>query len=314
MEPSLNPDGSIVSPLEVERFVEGLEKIPLEEVGSTKWMRQHAVMEKLNLQAHQSAQSNSDEYILEHILLHNKLEMLVHDLITIEAWKQNVYPHLLPRLAGKNTIRTYFILYHEATVINLLECFLFHRHVCAAAADQMVDLTDYCARKLTRLNGGYDFRQIDPNTGGNDGMKLTGGSGAEGDDEEEKRKLAKERAEKLSNRSPTEELRDHLTEIEFRVCISSVACIRFVIEHADALPLNVVSRVTDTHDMLLLIIPLIENPPWIRRTDDGTWQKIIEQVDPPSLDVHVHSSALNRTQSYLLAHPHLSNPIHIYLH
>jgi hypothetical protein len=49
-------------------------------------------------------------------------------------------------------------------------------------------------------------------------------------------------------------------------------------EHADALPLSAISRITDTHDLLVLFIPLIENPPWTRRMPDtGKWQKLVEQ-------------------------------------
>ena len=30
-------------------------------------------------------------------------------------------------------------------------------------------------------------------------------------------------------------------------------------------------------DALLLLVPLIENPPWTRRRKDGKWEKFIEQ-------------------------------------
>jgi hypothetical protein len=43
------------------------------------------------------------------------------------------------------------------------------------------------------------------------------------------------------------------------------------------LPLSVVSRISDTHDLLMLLIPLIENPPWTRRLPTGKWQKLIDQ-------------------------------------
>ena len=53
---------------------------------------------------------------------------------------------------------------------------------------------------------------------------------------------------------------------------------RMLCEHADALPLSAISRITDTHDLLVLFIPLIENPPWTRRMPDtGKWQKLVEQ-------------------------------------
>jgi hypothetical protein len=95
-----------------------------------------------------------------------------------------------------------------------------------------IEIVDYCARKLTRLNGGYDFRSLEPisNLGSSDGVKSF--------------------AQSLENRTPTEELAQYLTEIEFRVCISACALARFICEHADALPLSVATRITDTHDFL----------------------------------------------------------------
>ena len=244
----------IVDALEAERQIELLRKFNIEEVGSSEWMQQHERMEKLNLQAHQSAMTQSDEYILESILTFNKLEVLIHDLLIIEAWKEFIYPLLSERLAGRNSMRLYFIFYHEATVVNLLECFLYHKHVCEAGGEKILELVDYVARKLSRLNGGYDFRSVD--------AVAKGFSGASAD-------AAKEFASALECRTPIEELTQHFTEIEFRVCISACSVARFLTEHADVVPLSVLSRITDTHDLLMLFIPLIENPPWTRRLDNG---------------------------------------------
>ena len=248
----------VLDPSEAERHVEQLRKFDVEEVGSSAYLKQHEVLEKLNVQAHQSAMSNSDEYVLEAMLTFEKVEVLVHDLMVIEAWKEKMYPELLDRVAGRNTMRMYFILYHEATVVNFLEVFLYHRHVVEALKDTSVEVIDYCARKLVRLNGGYDFRAIEPADRSDKGVK--------------------EVADDLAKRTPKEELAQHLTEIEFRVCIAAVSVGRMLCEHADALPLSAVSRITDTHDLLVLFIPLIENPPWTRRLPDtGKWQKLVEQ-------------------------------------
>jgi zinc finger MYND domain-containing protein 10 len=49
--------------------------------------------------------------------------------------------------------------------------------------------------------------------------------------------------------------------------VTAVAMLRFICEHIAALPLSVMTRVLDTHDVLLGLVPLIENPPWTRRLD-----------------------------------------------
>mmetsp|Transcript_3815 Transcript_3815/g.5931 ORF Transcript_3815/g.5931 Transcript_3815/m.5931 type:complete len:451 (-) Transcript_3815:188-1540(-) len=260
-ESSMFGSGYIVDPMEAERFVEGIRKFDLEEVGSSAWMRQHEVLEKLNLQAHQSAMTRSDEYILESVLTFGKLEVLIYDLLVIEAWKEYVYPLLVDKLAGRNSMRLYFILYHEATVINLLEVFLYHKHVCESGGEKLLELVDYVARKMTRLNGGYDFSYMDELD-----TSMTGVS----------EDSAKEFAESLQHRRPTDDLRRQLTEIEFRICVSACSVARFLCEHSDNLPLSVVSRICDTHDLLMLFIPLIENPPWTRRLPNGKWQKLVD--------------------------------------
>ena len=253
---------TVVDPSTAERLVEGLVKFNVEEVGSAQWIEQHVNIEKLNLQAHQSAMTNSDEYVIEALLTFDKVKVLIHDLLIIEAWKQYVFPLLKERVASRNSIRIYFVLFHEATVVNLLEVLLYHRHVCDSCGEFMLEVVDYVARKLTRLNGGYDFRSIEPRA------SLSKSPGLDS---------AAEQAAAMAAVTPEVETMTQFREIEFRVCISSCALARFICEHADAMPLNVISRITDTHDLLILLVPLIENPPWTRRLEDGKWQKLIDQ-------------------------------------
>lgn len=47
-----------------------------------------------------------------------------------------------------------------------------------------------------------------------------------------------------------------------------MALLRFLCEHLHRLPLGVITRVLDTHDVLLGLVILIENPPWTRRTEE----------------------------------------------
>lgn len=261
----------VLSVLDAERFVEELREFDIEEVGTDKWMEQHERVEKLNLQAHHCAMSNSDEFVLEAILTFDKLKVLIHDLVITEAWVDLVFPTILKDLAGKNSMRTYFILYHQASLINLLEVLLYHKHVCEAGGELLLELVDYCARKMCRLNGGYDFSKFDP-VGEQQAVPSLSSSANEN---------AKKFLEELEKRTPEEDLMQHVSQIEFRVCISVVSIARFICEHAESLPLSVSSRITDTHDYLIMMIPLIENPPWSRRIPAPSgkgmkWQKLVD--------------------------------------
>lgn len=56
-------------------------------------------------------------------------------------------------------LHSFFKLYHEATIVNLLELLLYHQESIAQLEDYMIDLVDYCFRKFTFLNVWY-ARQI----------------------------------------------------------------------------------------------------------------------------------------------------------
>jgi hypothetical protein len=85
-------------------------------------MEQHEWLEKLNLQAHQSARAHSDEFVLEAFITFDKLPCLIRDLLLVDVWREQVLPLLLDDISERRaTMRAYFVLYHEATVINLLE-------------------------------------------------------------------------------------------------------------------------------------------------------------------------------------------------
>ena len=75
----------------------------------------------------------------------------------------------------------------------------------------MIDLVDYCSRKLTRLNGGYDFRSLEPAANASINSENL-----------------KAYSKKLEERTPKEELAQHLTEIEFRVCIAACSLSRYI--------------------------------------------------------------------------------------
>jgi hypothetical protein len=44
-----------------------------------------------------------------------------------------------------------------------------------------------------------------------------------------------------------------------------VTVLRYLCAQGSKLGVSVLSRISDTHDVLTLIVPLIDNPPWTRR-------------------------------------------------
>ena len=73
-------------------------------------MKQHEDLEKLNLQSHHNAVSNSDEFVMENVITHDKLTTLVHELLAVEAWTDQVLPLLQADVSEKNSLRAYFVV------------------------------------------------------------------------------------------------------------------------------------------------------------------------------------------------------------
>ncbi len=119
MEPHL-----ALSAGDVERAAKALRAFPISQIGSDDWIAQHHVLEQMNVAAHANARSSSDDFVLAALLTFEKLPLLIHELCAIARFRQSVLPCIVNdnRLADSTShVRLYFCLYHEATILNLLE-------------------------------------------------------------------------------------------------------------------------------------------------------------------------------------------------
>ena len=83
--------------------------------------------------------------------MEDKINTIIVDLLTTEAWNSYVFPLVKKDLAKISSIRGYLLLYHEAAINNLLEVMLYHRTACETSDVALVELIDYCYRKLLWL-------------------------------------------------------------------------------------------------------------------------------------------------------------------
>ncbi|BFZ08526.1 hypothetical protein BsWGS_11565 [Bradybaena similaris] len=138
--------------VEAEAYVEHLEEFDVKDLGSARWHQQHEHLEKLNMQAVMNASAKEDEFIKEFFISYGKIPLLIQDLLTTEIWKQNVFAELIDmEFEPKTTFPIYMVIYHEATVVNLLETMMFYKETCDVADESVLDLVDYCYRKLCYL-------------------------------------------------------------------------------------------------------------------------------------------------------------------
>ena len=143
---------SVLLQPEAERMVQDIRLIQLDAVGTASWTKQHQNLEKLNMQAQVCVMNQGDEFVVEALIDHEKIPLLIHDLLVTEAWKEKVLPLVQEELAGQHYVKLYLIMYHEALVLGLLEKAFFTSTAVAAGGEMLVELADYCYRRTVYLN------------------------------------------------------------------------------------------------------------------------------------------------------------------
>ncbi|XP_030162711.1 zinc finger MYND domain-containing protein 10 isoform X2 [Lynx canadensis] len=271
-------DLELLLPGEAAVLVRGLRSFPLREIGSGGWNQQHENLEKLNMQAILDATASQGEPIQELLVTHGKIPTLVEELIAVELWKQKVFPVLcrLEDFKPQNTFPIYMVVHHEASIINLLETVFFHKEVCESAEDAVLDLIDYCHRKLTLLVA----------------QSSRGGPPEE---------------EECQSSTPMQELQKQAELMEFEIASKALSVLRYITDCVDSLSLSTLNRMLSTHDLPCLLVELLEHNPWSRREggklqqfEGGRWQTVApsEQQKLSKLDGQVWIALYNLLLSH----------------
>lgn len=240
---------------EAEIFIQGLKPHTIQELGNTKWQVGHEDIEKLNMQAILNASLNTDEFIKELFISYEKIPVLIHELVVSELWRNKVFPLILEsEFNPGTTLPIYMVLFHEVTLISLLETIMFYRESCESAEDSVLDLVDFCHRQVANLIARESYDE-----------KVTS-------------------IEEKKVNSNVKELLKQVDEIRFNVSVKAVSILRYIIDHMSSLPLSVMTRLLNTHDMPVVFVQLAENPPWVKRDEtgkllkfvDGKWKSVAE--------------------------------------
>ena len=192
------------------------------------------------------------------------MKTLIYDLLLTEAWKDKVYPILKPSIAKCNSIRAYMSvslhynkslslraqIYHEATVTNILECFLYHRTATETCEDALVELIDYCYRKFVAITGEWEQT---PDSQRNIQSEQT-------------------KAEML-DMDPVKDLDRQFKDIQFGCAMTCLSLIRFITDHMESLPAAIIHQLMETTDIPLVLVPLLEFRPWLRTNSKGVQEK-----------------------------------------
>ena len=238
----------VLYPIEAEALVENLRVTTLEEIGTRTWHQQHEHLEKLNVQALVNTKLENDEFVKDFLITNDKIQLLVHELLLIELWKEKVFVcYLDKKIEAKATFPCYTILYHEATVANLLETILFYQETCEVLEETSLDLLEYCSRKLTNLLANMTDYHEEVGT-----MSL---------DHEKDIKA-------MLEKDVISELKGQNKDLNFQIIWHCVTILRNLICNLDCLPLGATRMALNTLDLPLLMVELVEKQPWTNKKKD----------------------------------------------
>lgn len=139
----------------------------------------------------------------------------------------------------------------------------YHRTACMEAGDYLLDLIDWCYRKLVKLNT--------------------------------------EKAENYEvNLSKEEELQKQIAELDFAMGIESLSIIRFITDHLSDLSLSTVQQLIEQCDIFCILIPLMELKPWKKTTkagkmiyDNQQWKKSKDIMQVPKAEAQIWLTVYN---------------------
>ncbi|NXL61532.1 ZMY10 protein, partial [Chordeiles acutipennis] len=254
-------------PAEAEALVRALQGTDLRDTGGQGWLRQHECVEKLNMHAILSASVGQEQHLTELLITFAKIPVLIWELISVEIWKYKIFPVLcqLEDFRPRSTFPIYMVLHHEASLINLLETVFFYKEICESAEDNILDLIDYCHRKLTLL-------------------------------------AARSTNEQTAVLVPPQELQKQAETMEFEISLKALSVLRFITDQVESLPLSALTRMLNTHNLPCLLVELVEHCPWscreagkLKKFENGAWHMVCpeDQVKMTKLDGQVWLALLN---------------------
>lgn len=235
-------DGHIISDMELDHILRALKPSDLEDIGGKTWIQQMSMLEELNVQAALEARDGLEERVRDSLVEHDKLGLVVRDMILVEIWREEIMPRILREGQPESSFQLYMVLFNEANLCNLLETILFHGSTCQSLDERAIDLADYCMRQIHWL------LSRDPN--------------------QEPSDLGQLHSTETTLDTPLVELERHNNVIRFQVGLKCLTILRYLTDNLEDLPLGVSTRMVITHDVPISLVSILEEEPWKRQRSD----------------------------------------------
>lgn len=254
--------GSTLSVVEVEHTVRQLRPFPLQDIGTAEWKNQREAVERLNMCTHSNAVLKKDDTVKAFLIEHEKLPVLLHELLVMEVWRQRVLPLIKDQIV-QHPAGIYMYVQYEMVLLNLFECIAFHEEVVVALDEDVLELIDYCWRQASRLFAEQNVNEVQ----------------------------SKPTARDVSNAANTvgEVLKSadrQMLHAIYQRAMASLSILWFIIDRLNQLPLAASNSVLVKNDLILGLTEVMLLQPWLRRSSEVT-QKFFngEFKDIPRADV-----------------------------
>ncbi len=133
----------------MKQLISKLVKLDIKDYASSLWYKQDQKLQKLNMQLHVNAIMKNDQFILEELLVQDKFQLLIIDLLISSVWKKRVLSLLKSEISSFNSLKVYLAVYHEAVVCNMLQVMLYHYTAIKQSKSLLIEIIDYCYKKIT---------------------------------------------------------------------------------------------------------------------------------------------------------------------
>ena len=237
-----------------------INEISFEKIGSAEFIQHHAYLSKLNMQEMKNILTGGEDIIMTQFIDNDKLKLLIKELYIINTFKEKIYPNIKEKIINLCSIKSYFILYHEAVLVNLIENFLYSITACQASEDYLVDVIEYCYKMISKY---ISYKMKNPDDTLNYGNNSLNNNINEELSLEEKIKKINEQVKDKKN--DIKEMDNKYKEIEFQIAMSCINILRYISDHLEQLPFPVRHHMMNVKDVPILFVTLMELRPWKRK-------------------------------------------------
>ena len=221
-------------------LIQGLRPFHVSQICSKEWKEQRQSVELLNFCSHTNANLKKDDFVMTSLVRHEKLPILLHELLVMDVWRRRVLPKVATDVM-ESPSGVYLYCNYELILLNFLECLLYFEEAVVSLEDSVLELLDYC------------WRQVN--------MYLAEGS-------------AKIAAVPSESKSAAEVFSSQQWQMQSSRAMTCVSLLWFIVDRLGSLPMAAMNAVLLKNDLLVGFSDVLIAQPWQRRAN-GVYHKFV---------------------------------------